>query len=162
MEKVLKSIRTIRFQDCDPFNHLNNAKYLDYFINAREDQLIKEYNLDVFKLAATEGKSWVIASNQIAYFRPALLMEEVLIETQLIDFTEKSLLVEMRMWDVEKTHMKALLWARFTHFDLKNLRPLSHLKHYGDLFSEVKLPVGETTFEGRSKNIVRTRHLDSV
>lgn len=162
MKKVLESKRTIRFQDCDPFNHLNNARYLDYFINAREDQLIEEYDLDVFKLAATEGKSWVIASNQIVYFKPALLMEEVLIATQLIDFTEKSLLVEMRMWDEEKTHMKALLWVRFTHFDLKNLRTLSHMKHFGTLFSEVKLPVDETTFEERSKKIVRSRHLDSV
>ncbi len=25
----------IRFQDCDPFGHLNNARYIDYFVNAR-------------------------------------------------------------------------------------------------------------------------------
>ena len=162
MKKILNSKATIRFQDCDPFNHLNNAKYLDYFINAREDQLIKEYDLDVFRIAATEGKSWVVASNQIAYFRPALVMEEVVIESQLIDYTEKSLQVEMSMWDSEKTHMKALLWGRLTHFDLKNLKPVSHLEHFGKLFSEVKLPVEETTFEERCKNIVRLRHLDSV
>ena len=28
-----------RFSDCDPFGHLNNARYIDYFINAREDHL---------------------------------------------------------------------------------------------------------------------------
>ena len=33
----------IRFQDCDPFAHLNNAKYIEYFINAREDHLIQAY-----------------------------------------------------------------------------------------------------------------------
>ena len=162
MKKILNSKATIRFQDCDPFNHLNNAKYLDYFINAREDQLIKEYDLDVFRIAATEGKSWVVASNQIAYFRPALVMEEVVIESQLIDYTEKSLQVEMSMWDSEKTHMKALLWARLTHFDLKNLKPVSHMDRFGKLFAEVRLPVEETTFEERCKNIVKIRHLESV
>lgn len=162
MEKLLKSNSIIRFQDCDPFNHLNNAKYLDYFINAREDQLIREYDLDVFKLAATEGKSWVIASNQISYFRPALVMEKVVIETQLITFTEKSIQVEMRMWDQKESDLKALLWARFTHFDLKNLKPISHLSKYGELFSSVVLPVYETSFEERSKKINRHRYLDSV
>ncbi len=24
----------IRFQDCDPMQHLNNAKYFDYYFNA--------------------------------------------------------------------------------------------------------------------------------
>ena len=30
----------IRFQDCDPLRHLNNAKYFDYFFNAREEQVL--------------------------------------------------------------------------------------------------------------------------
>ena len=30
---------TVRFQDCDPFGHLNNARYIDYFLNARQDQI---------------------------------------------------------------------------------------------------------------------------
>jgi len=50
MDKVLKSKVKIRFQDCDPFNHLNNSKYIDYFINAREEQILKHYDLDIFKL----------------------------------------------------------------------------------------------------------------
>lgn len=40
LKKIIESKVKIRFPDCDPFNHLNNSKYIDYFINAREDQLI--------------------------------------------------------------------------------------------------------------------------
>jgi len=36
--KILQSTYQVRFQDSDPFRHLNNARYLDYFVNAREDQ----------------------------------------------------------------------------------------------------------------------------
>ncbi|MGB3468194.1 MAG: acyl-CoA thioesterase [Cyclobacteriaceae bacterium] len=162
MEKLLTSEVTIRFQDCDPFNHLNNARYLDYFINAREDQIIAAYQLDVFKLAATKGKSWVISSNQIAYFRPAQVMEKVSIETRLIDFTEKRLLVEMQMWDKDQSDMKALLWAGFTHFDLKNLIPISQLSEFGELFGQVVSPVAEKTFEKRVKNVERKKIEDSV
>ena len=45
--KVLESNMKIRFQDCDPFNHLNNAAYLNYFMNAREDHLIENYGIDI-------------------------------------------------------------------------------------------------------------------
>ena len=79
----------IRFQDCDPFGHLNNSKYLDYMINAREDHLIREYDLDIFRMARTEGKSWVVGHSEIVYMKPALVMESVKIQSQLIDFSEK-------------------------------------------------------------------------
>lgn len=34
-----KSTAKIRFIDCDPIGHLNNSKYLDYMLNAREDHV---------------------------------------------------------------------------------------------------------------------------
>ncbi len=39
--EVLTSQAIIRFQDCDPYAHLNNGRYLDYFMNAREDQCVE-------------------------------------------------------------------------------------------------------------------------
>jgi acyl-CoA thioester hydrolase len=30
LSKELESTAVIRFQDCDPFGHLNNARYIDY------------------------------------------------------------------------------------------------------------------------------------
>ena len=44
--KKLYSKAVIRFQDCDPLKHLNNAKYFDYFFNAREDQVATIYEFD--------------------------------------------------------------------------------------------------------------------
>ena len=46
MEKTPKSRDKIRFTDCDMFGHLNNSRYLDYLINAREDHLKDFYNFD--------------------------------------------------------------------------------------------------------------------
>jgi hypothetical protein len=58
LPKVLESTSVIRFQHCDPFNHLNNAEYLNYMVNAREDQLIKFYDIDIYKMGREQGKSW--------------------------------------------------------------------------------------------------------
>ena len=48
----------IRFQDCDPFGHLNNARYLDYFINAREDHLAEYYDLDIYERQKQLNINW--------------------------------------------------------------------------------------------------------
>ncbi len=155
MDKILKSKRKIRFQDCDPFNHLNNAKYLDYFLNAREDQLVEHYNLDVFKNAQTTGLSWVVISNQINYFKPAFTMETVSIESQLIHFTNNMLLVEMKMWNEEETELKAVLWMKFIQFNIQTKKVAAHPAQLMDLFDAVVLPVEQQVFEERCMAIMR-------
>lgn len=155
MEKILKSKRKIRFQDCDPFNHLNNSKYLDYFLNAREDQIAEYYGLDIFKNMETTGLSWVVVSNQINYIRPAFTMETVLIETQLIQYTNNILLVEMKMWNENETELKAVLWMKFIQFNIQTKRVASHAEELMNLFSSVVLPVEEQVFEERCIAIVQ-------
>ena len=137
MEKIVSSCTRIRFQDCDPFNHLNNSKYIDYFINAREDHVQEEYGLDIFAMAREHNVSWLVSSHQIHFLRPAVLMEKVLIETQLIGFTAKSLHVEMSMWDEGRTKLKSILWTQFIHINLKTQRPVDHSPSLMQLFEGI-------------------------
>lgn len=149
LPKIVRSQTKIRFQHCDPFNHLNNGSYIDYFLNHREDQLIKHYNVDIYKMANTIGKSWVTASNQIAYLKPALLMETVTIESQLINFNETELHVEMRMYNEDNSHLKAIIWCRFVHFNLLEQRRWNHSEEFMNLFESILLPQEAKTFEER-------------
>lgn len=149
--KVLGSPARIRFQDCDPFNHLNNAKYLDYFINAREDQLIAAYGLNIYEMAQKEGLSWVVGSSQLAYLRPALLMEEVWIESQLIAYSARDLSVEMRMYDQDKRIVKSVLWISFVHVNMKSQRSHEHSDSLMQLFSDVLAPIEHEHFKDRMK-----------
>ena len=146
---VLESKALIRFQHCDPFNHLNNSEYLNYMVNAREDQLIKHYGIDIYKMGREEGKSWVVGSNQIAYLRPAWLMEEVTIQSQLLSFNDTSIQVELRMLNAAKTELKALMWSNYVHFNLLEQRREKHSEDFLKLFESVKNPVGEKSFEER-------------
>ncbi len=153
LPKVLKSTTKIRFQDCDPFNHLNNANYINYMINAREDQVLEHYNLDIFKMARTSGKSWVASRNQIAYLKPAFLMETVLIESQLIRYTDSELHAELRMWDATRSQLKAVLWSTFVHFDLLKQKRANHNEELLELFSSITETVPETIFDQRIQKI---------
>ncbi len=149
LPKLLESKVKIRFQDCDPFNHLNNAAYINYFINAREDQVSENYNLDIYKMAQTQGKSWVVGSNQIAYLKPAFLMEDVVISTQLIYFNETKLQVELKMWNKDKTEIKAVMWSTFVHFNLLKQKREIHTEDLMQLFTSVLNPIESSIFDER-------------
>jgi len=156
LPKVLESTKLIRFQDCDPFNHLNNAKYFDYLINAREDQLIANYDLNIYDTVKTHGVSWVVGTHQIAYLRPANLMETVTIDSQLLHYGSKSLNVEIRMWNETKTELKAVLWSSFIHYNVLKGKVHEHSETFMTLFKNVCLPIEATSFEQRIKQLRTT------
>ncbi|MFZ1688064.1 MAG: acyl-CoA thioesterase [Flavobacteriales bacterium] len=147
----------VRFQDCDPFNHLNNGRYVDYFLNAREDHLLAHYDLDIYRVARETGLSWVVSTNQVAYLRPAFLMERVRMESQLIAYSPKHVSVEMRMWDEAGLTLKSFCWMDFVHYDLRNNKVAVHSETYLDLFARVHRAVTETRFEDRRKTFAEGR-----
>lgn len=149
MPKILSSRMVVRFQDCDPFRHLNNARYINYFINAREDQVKNAYGLDIYQLGLTQGINWVVGYNKIAYFKTAGVMEEVEIETQVIFVSDKDMVVEMRMFNLDRSHIKALHWINFIHIDMKTQRLITHNEELMELLNQVVLPLEHMDFDKR-------------
>ena len=126
LQTTWETAHLIRFPDCDPFNHLNNSRYIDYFINAREDHLLKFHHFNIYELALKKGISWVVREHQIVYLKPALLMETVVIQSTLIRMDEREIAVEMCMWNHDKSSMKAFLWTNFVHFNLQTQKREIH------------------------------------
>jgi len=154
LKKSLESKMKIRFHDCDPYNHLNNSRYMDYFLAARSDQLLEHYDLDIFKWAKEKGSGWVMAQTQLAYLVPAFLAEEVIIQTQLIRFSGKSLLMEAFMWNNDKCILKAVMWAKLVHYHFHTQKSHPHPPELMQLFSEVVVPLpADTVFEDRIDNL---------
>ena len=124
MEKTPETFYTVRFNDCDPMGHLNNGRYLDYFLNAREDHLKETYGVDLREWAE-RGDAFVVHSHEIRYLRPALYNEVVAIQSALIGAGDNWLQVEMLMFDRER-QLKAILWTRFTHINPRTGRKEPH------------------------------------
>ncbi|MEO6315210.1 MAG: acyl-CoA thioesterase [Chitinophagaceae bacterium] len=118
MEKIPASFYTVRFNDCDPFSHLNNARYIDYFLNAREDHLRDFYRIRLTDFAK-KGIGWVVSNHEIYYLRPAVYNETVSIHSALIELGDAHVVVEMLMQDESKTTTKAIMWSKFTCIALK-------------------------------------------
>jgi acyl-CoA thioester hydrolase len=104
----------VYFQDCDMLGHLNNARFLDYFLNAREEQVAQHYALNMGQLAREQNASWVITKHHLSYLRPARQGEIVHIRTQLIHFDNSNLVVEMQMLNEDGQKLKAVLWSEMT------------------------------------------------
>jgi len=137
MEKAPSAFYKIRFNDCDPLGHLNNSKYLDYFLNAREDHLKDNYGIDLKEWAA-QGNIFVVNSHEIRYLRPVTYNEVVGIQSALIGWGEAWLQVEMLMYDANK-ELKAILWTNFTRINAKTGRKEVHPAEFLAFMEEVLL-----------------------
>ncbi len=116
----------IRFQDCDPLQHLNNAKYLDYFFNAREDQISKLYDFKFSEVFFNYKTSWVVFQSRIAYVRPALVSEWVRIFSRMIYADKDTIVTEYFMTDDEKSHLKSVFWVTSKYIDVQTGRKIPH------------------------------------
>ena len=152
--KVWESKVLIRFPDCDPFNHLNNARYIDYFINAREDHIMAHLNFNIYHFAAQNGLGWVVSKNQIVYLKPAFLMETVVIDSTILRIGERDLLVEMRMWNEKKEKLKSILWSNFVHINMKTQKPETHSHDLVNIFQPLENPLQkELSFDERVEEL---------
>lgn len=85
-------------------------------------------------------------------------METVVIQTTIVSFGEKQIVVEMSMWNQEKTKLKALLWTTFVHFNLATQKSEKHSPEFTRMFkpfenTEIKV----VSFEKRLEEIEAKR-----
>ena len=137
MNKNPYSFYTVRFGDCDPLGHLNNARYLDYFINAREDHLKESYQMQISDFAH-QGITWVAGRHEISYLRPASYSEVVFITSSIIQATTDGLLVEMLMMDEKQTHLKAFMWSKFIPINIKTGKKDMHPENFMEFAKSIE------------------------
>lgn len=131
-----KSSYLVRFPDCDLFGHLNNSRYLDYFMNAREDHLKEAYNLDLNSFYE-QGQGWVVGGHEIRYLKPALYNERISIHSTLIDASASYLLVELLMYNEKETQLKSALWTSFIPVDIKTGKKRPHSPEFMQFLEQV-------------------------
>lgn len=136
MQILSKSYYIVRFNDCDPMGHLNNARYIDYMLNAREDHLRDNYNITL-PAFAKQGVAWVVTNHEIQYIRPVFYNEKVCIASQLIEAADTQIKVELQMYDEAMQQLKALMWTTFTHINIKTGKRENHKDEFQQFLSTV-------------------------
>ena len=137
LEKRPKTTYNVRFQDCDPMGHLNNSRYIDYVLNAREDHLETYYEMRLRDFIA-KGYGWVVSNHEIFYLKPAVYNEKVKIQTSVIDLGNDSIIVEGLIMNEEETHCKALVWTRYVYVNIKTGKRENYERDLQDFFTNIK------------------------
>ncbi len=124
--KETESRSVIRFQDCDPLQHLNNAKYFDYFFNSREDQVPKLYGVEMIDFIRKYKAAWVIYNHNISYVRPARVGEWIRIMSRVLWTNHNTVVLEYYMTDDTKVELKTLLWTTMRYVTLESGKSTDH------------------------------------
>ncbi|MBC8081759.1 MAG: acyl-CoA thioesterase [Hymenobacter sp.] len=157
MLRTPETIHRIHFQDCDMMGHLNNARYLDYFLNAREEHTIRHYALNLGELSREQDAGWVITKHHLSYLRPANHGETVRIRTQLIHFDSANLVIEMQMLDEGGQTLKALLWSEMAFVSVRTGTRSEHAAALMDMLEALDVPDIQYDPDGFDERVARVR-----
>ena len=129
---TLSSRVKVRFSDCDPYGHLNNARYFTYIQETRTDQLLEFYGFDQPEFTRRRKEGWVIGEQQIAYIYPCLENETIVIQTRIISLDDRNMVVEALVLDDSEKRLKSLVWARFSAINLSTGKATPHPADFRD------------------------------
>lgn len=149
MERELSTVVKIRFSDCDPIGHLNNVKYLDYMLNAREDHVENFYGFTYEAYTQKTGCTWVTVQNEIAYLKEVRYNAKVIISSKTIELNDHISKVEILMKSEDGKIIHSVLWLSVIYFDMKNRRAAVHPPETKALFEKFMVNLEEKDFKDR-------------
>lgn len=150
MEKEFSSLVKIRFSDCDPIGHLNNVKYLEYMLNAREDHVEENYGFTYEEYLKKHGCTWIAIQNEIAYLKEVRANSKVHITSKIIEIQDRISKVEilMKSWDGMTVH--SVLWITVIYFNLKTRTSQIQPEETKALFQQFLIPIEQKEFKDRA------------
>ncbi|MGV4414618.1 acyl-CoA thioesterase [Chryseobacterium sp. T1] len=151
MEKELKSLARIRFGDCDPIGHLNNVKYLEYMLNAREDHVEQGFGFTYEEYTKKTGCTWVSIQNEIAYLKEVKYNAKVVLTSKTIEIQDRVAKVEILMKSEDEKSIHAVLWMTVIYFNMKTRASEVHPKETMDLFRESLVVLEQKDFSDRAR-----------
>lgn len=148
-----KSKVWIDFQDCDPFGHLNNVKYLNYIMAARTAHLKEAYGFDIYAHTRDTGNGWVVGTTHISYLHPAHYNEQVVIETRLLHADNYRIVPEAVMLSEDLNRVHAVAWVEFVYINVAKGRPQKHGDELLSFLRSLQVPGREWASEDFSLRV---------
>lgn len=149
MQKEISSVARIRFSDCDPIGHLNNVKYLEYMLNAREDHVEEGYGFTYEEYTRKTGCTWITIQNEIAYLKEVRYNAKVIISSKSIEVGDRLSKVEILMKSEDGKTIHSILWLSVIYFNMKTRRSESHPEDTKELFKRFLVDLEEKDFKSR-------------
>ena len=153
MQQEISSQVKVRFSDCDPIGHLNNVKYLDYMLNAREDHVESGYGFTYEEYTRKTGCTWITVQNEIAYLKEVRYNAKVIISSKTIEVGDRLSKVEILMKSEDGKTIHSVLWLTVSYFDMKTRASASQPEDTKNLFRKFLINLEEKDFQSRVANL---------
>lgn len=149
MQKEISNLVRIRFSDCDPIGHLNNVKYLEYMLNAREDHVESGYGFTYEEYTRKTGCTWITIQNEIAYLKEVRYNARVIISSKTIEVSDRLSKVEILMKSEDGKTIHSVLWLSIIYFNMKTRTSAVHPEDTKELFQRFLVDLEEKNFKSR-------------
>lgn len=94
--RMVRSSLQVGFMHCDPYGHMNTAKYLEAAIHHRMTEVDRLIGLDVMRLRRERGLIYITRKVEIDFMDPALPGEWLWLDSWVEDVTASYLRVMVR------------------------------------------------------------------
>ncbi len=155
MEKEISSLVKVRFSDCDPIGHLNNVKYIEYMLNAREDHVESFYGFTYEDYIKKTGCTWITVQNEIAYLKEIKANTKVQISSKSIEVSDRIDKVELLMKSEDGKIIHAVMWMTVIYFNMKTRKSEVQPDDLKGLFNKTLVDLDQKTFEERTRFLRR-------
>ncbi len=159
MNKEVSTTVKIRFSDCDPIGHLNNVKYLEYMLNAREDHVEEFYNFTYEEYLKKTGCTWIAIQNEIAYLKEVKANTKVIISSKTIEMTDRVSKVEILMKSEDEKTINAVLWITVIYFNMRTRQSEILPSDDKEFFGQFLVELEEKEFKDR---VIYFRKLNKI
>lgn len=149
MQKELSSKVKIRFSDCDPIGHLNNVKYLEYMMNAREDHVEQFYGFTYEEYSKKTGCMWITIQNELAYLKEVRYNTTVLVTSKTIFISDRISKIELLMKSEDEAITYAVLWMTVIYFNLKTRKSEKQPEEIQTQFGKFLVDLEQKDFQSR-------------
>ena len=139
----------VRFSDCDPIGHLNNVKYLEYMLNAREDHVEQFYGFTYEEYTRKTGCTWIAIQNEIAYLQEVRYNSRVVISSKTIEIQDRISKVEILMKSEDGNKIFAVLWITVIYFNMKTRKSEVQPPETIQLFNKYLVSLEQKDFQSR-------------
>ena len=149
MQREISNLVRIRFGDCDPIGHLNNVKYIEYMLNAREDHVESGYGFTYEEYTRKTGCTWITIQNEIAYLKEVRYNAKVIISSKTIEVGDRVSKVEILMKSEDGKTIHSILWMTVIYFNMKTRKSDVHPEDTKRLFEKFLVDLEEKDFKSR-------------
>jgi len=122
MNSIFSSEIKVRPDDIDMNNHVHNAKYLDYVLTARYEQMINNYNMSMQEFIE-KGFNWVVSAVHIDWKRALNLNDIAVVKTQMDSISGAQCRVNFWIENKETKKLVSDGYFIYTMVSIKSGRP---------------------------------------